>query len=139
MSFIFLCLCIERSGAYCFIFVRMSIHLSVCTKLTKLYFFPLVLNFISYKAHIWYEGTSHQYTPGSEVKVICKGQGQISGSCFSKDGCFRDISVSQIHLVFLAVNAFNLVLSNILSFGKELVSILVCTGYKVTNHFYYYR
>ena len=42
-----------------------------------------------YKAHIWYEGTSHQYTsPGAKVKVICKGQGQISESCFSKDGCF---------------------------------------------------
>ena len=34
------------------------------------------------------------------VKVICKGQGQISGSCFSKDGCFGGISVSQTHLVF---------------------------------------
>ena len=32
--------------------------------------------------------------------VICKGQGQISGSCFSKDGCFGGISVSQTHLVF---------------------------------------
>ena len=52
-------------------------------------------------AHIWYEGTSHQYTsPGTKVKVICKGQGQISGSCFSKDGCYVGISVSQMHLVF---------------------------------------
>ena len=46
-----------------------------------------------------YEGTSHRYTsPGT--KVICKGQGQISGSCFSKDGCFGGISVFQTHLVF---------------------------------------
>ena len=32
---------------------------------------------LSYKAHIWYEGTSHRYTsPGTKVKVIiCKGQG----------------------------------------------------------------
>ena len=37
---------------------------------------------------------------GTKVKVICKGQGQISGSCLSKDGCFKGISVSQIHLVF---------------------------------------
>ena len=35
-----------------------------------------------------------------KVKIICKGQSQISGSCFSKDGCFGDISVSQTHLVF---------------------------------------
>ena len=47
-----------------------------------------------------YEGTSHRYTSlGTKVKVICKGQGQISGSCFSKDGCFGGISVSQTHLV----------------------------------------
>ena len=51
----------------------------------------------SYKAHIWYEGTSHRYiSPGN----ICKGQGQISGSCFSKDGCFGGISISQTHLFF---------------------------------------
>ena len=51
-------------------------------------------------AHTWYEGISHRYTsPGTKVKVICKGQGQISGSCVSKDGCFGDISVSQTHLV----------------------------------------
>ena len=55
-------------------------------------------------AHVWYEDTSHRYTsPGTKVKVICKGQGQsqISGSCFSKDGCFGGISVSQTHLVVL--------------------------------------
>ena len=53
-------------------------------------------------AHIWYEGTSHRYTsPGTKIKVICKGQGQISGSCFSTDGCFGGISVSQTHLVIL--------------------------------------
>ena len=46
-------------------------------------------------------GASHWYTsPCTKVKVMCKGQGQISGSCFSKDGCFGRISVSQIHLVF---------------------------------------
>ena len=51
---------------------------------------------------MWFEGTSHRYTsPGTKVKVICKGQDQIHvlGSCFSKDGCFRDISLSQTHLV----------------------------------------
>ena len=52
-------------------------------------------------AHIWYGGTSHRYTsPGSKVKVICKGQGQISGSYFSKNWCFWGIRVSQTHLVF---------------------------------------
>ena len=94
---IFLCPRIERSGAYCLTVVRLcsSVRPSVC--LHKLNIFPLLLNSFSYKAHIWYEGTSHRYTsPG--VKVICKGQGQISGSCFSKDGCFRGISVSQTHL-----------------------------------------
>ena len=34
---------------------------------------------------MWYEGTSHRYTsPGTKVKVICKGQGQISGSCLAE-------------------------------------------------------
>ena len=37
---------------------------------------------------------------GTKDKVICKDQGQISGSCFSKDGCFGGISVSQTHLVY---------------------------------------
>ena len=75
--------------------------LSVCTNLTwKLNIFPLLLNQFSYKAHVWYEGTSHLYTsPGTKVKVICKVQGQILGSCFSIDGCFLGISVSQTHLV----------------------------------------
>ena len=80
-----------------------SICPSVCLhKLKwKLYIFPFLLNYFSYKAHIWYEGTSHRYTsPGTKVKIIYKGQGQISGSCFSKDGCFGDISVSQTHLGF---------------------------------------
>ena len=51
-------------------------------------------------AHIWSEGTSHRYTsPSTKLKVICKDQDQISGSRFSKDGCFGGISVSQTHLV----------------------------------------
>ena len=80
----------------------LSVHLSGCTNLAwKLNIFPLLLNKFSYKAHIWYEGTSHRFTsPGTKFKVICRDQGQISGSCFSKDGCFRGISVSQTHLVF---------------------------------------
>ena len=50
-------------------------------------------------AHIWYEGTSHGYTsPGTMVKVICKGQGQISGSCSQKMGV-GGTSVSQTHLI----------------------------------------
>ena len=57
--------------------------------------------------HIWYEGTSHRYTsPGTKVKVICKGQGQISGSCVLKDGCFGGISPSKTHLVLHGLLAF---------------------------------
>ena len=53
------------------------------------------------KAH---RNDTHRYTsPGTKVKVICKGQGQISESCFSKDGCFWGISVSQTHLVCLSI------------------------------------
>ena len=75
----FLCPCIERSWAYCFTVVFLSVRLSVCTNLTwKLIIFLLLLNLFTYKAHIWYEGTSHQYaSTGTKVKVICKGQGQM--------------------------------------------------------------
>ena len=87
----------RKIGAYC----STSVRPSVCKLNMKTFFFPLLLNLFSYKAHIWYEGTSHRYTsPGTKVKVICKGQGQISESCFSKDGCFGGISVSQTHLAF---------------------------------------
>ena len=113
---VFLCPRIERSGSYCFTFVRpsvcLSVCLSVCTTFTsKCNIFPLLLNLFSYKAYIWYEGTSHRYTSGTKVKVkvICKGQGQISGSRVSKDGCFGSISVSQTHLVcfFHRINKFS--------------------------------
>ena len=87
---------------YCCPSIHLSVRLSVCTNLTwKLNIFPLHLNYYSCKAHIWYKGTFHWYTSlGIKVKVICKGQGQISGSCFSKDGYFGGISVSQTHLVY---------------------------------------
>ena len=55
---------------------------------------------------MWYEGTYHQFTSGTKVKVIYKDQSQISGSCFSKDGCFWGISVSQTHLVSLDTESF---------------------------------
>ena len=90
------CLCVCLS-------VCLSVRpLSVCTHLTwKLNIFPLFLNWYSYKAHIWYEGTSNPCTsPCTKVKVICKGKSQISGSWFSKDRCFRGTSVSQTHLVY---------------------------------------
>ena len=46
----------------------------------------------------WYMYQGPRTSPGAKVKVICKGQGQISGSCFSKDGCFGGISrVQRIH------------------------------------------
>ena len=59
--------------------VCLSICPSVCTNLMwKLNIFQLLLNLFTYKAHIWYEGVSHQYaSAGTKVKVICKGQGQI--------------------------------------------------------------
>ena len=63
--------------------VHLSVHSSVC--LHKPNMKPITPKLISYKAHIWNKGTSHQYaSPGTKVKVICKGQGQISGSCFQK-------------------------------------------------------
>ena len=68
------------------------------------------------KDHIWYESTFHRYTsPGTKVKVICKGQGQISGSCFSKDGCFGAL-VFHKRILFL----LNLDLFKILLFVKKL-------------------
>ena len=80
-------------------------------------------------AHILFEGTSHRYTsPGTKVKVICKGQGQISGSCFSKDGCFRGISVSQTHLVSQLFHKSQSFLLKIVSMNN---SCLLC--YKLTK------
>ena len=62
-------------------------------------------------------------THGTKVKVICKGQGQISGSCFSKDGHFGGSSVSQTHLDFTFIlssaSALNLDQCRIFSLGKE--------------------
>ena len=57
----------------------LSVRPSVCTNLTwKLNIFPLLLNQFTYKAHIWYEGISHQYaSAGTKVKVIFKGQGHL--------------------------------------------------------------
>ena len=49
---------------------------------------------------MWYEGTSHRYiSPGTKVKIIDKGQGQISGSCLSSDGCFG-VLVFHKHILF---------------------------------------
>ena len=86
-------------------------------------------------AHIWYEGTSHRYTsPGNKVKVMCKGQGQISGSCFSKDGCFRGISVSQTHLVF---NTMSIIpkhfFESLFSFWIVAVDSLTCIDLVYVN------
>ena len=49
-------------------------HCLKCENITwKLYIFLLLLHWFSYKAHIWYEGTSHQYTSGgTKFKVICQ-------------------------------------------------------------------
>ena len=38
----------------------------------------------------------------SKVQVICPGQGQIPSSEFSEKVYFRNISISQIHFVFVA-------------------------------------
>ena len=52
------------------LFYRPSICLSVYTNLTR----KLNIFQFSYKAHIWYEGTSHCYTsPGTKVKVKYRG------------------------------------------------------------------
>ena len=56
----------------------------------KLQIFLLLLNQFSYKAHIWYVGTSHQYiSGGTKVKVICQGHvlerwSSQGHSCFTK-------------------------------------------------------
>ena len=48
---------------------------SVCLYVFNIYL--LLLNYFSYKAHFWYEGTSHRYTfTGTKAKV--KYQGHIS-------------------------------------------------------------
>ena len=77
---------------------------------------------------MWYEGTSRRYTsPGTKVKVICKGQGQILRSCFSKDRCFGSISVSQTHLVF-SENAFNMNQTKNLFFCKNVNTDTITSG-----------
>ena len=68
------------------------------------------------KAHIWYEGTSHRYTsPGTKVKVICKGQGQISGHVSQKMGV-SGASVFHKHILFF-----------LLSFTTGEISIRSCS------------
>ena len=62
---------------------------------------------MTYKAHIWYEGISHQYaSAGTKVKVICTGQGQIQRLHFSKNGRFGGICVSETHVVFYYFDYF---------------------------------
>ena len=72
-----LCPRIERSGGGGILFYR----LAVCTNLTgKLNIFLLLLNKFTYKAHIWYEGISHQYaSAGTKFKVICKVKVKYKG------------------------------------------------------------
>ena len=62
---------------------------------------------MTYKAHIWYEGISHQYaSAGTKVIVICIGQGQIQRLHFSKNGRFGGICVSETHVVFYYFDYF---------------------------------
>ena len=71
---IFLCPVIQRSGTYC----STIIHLSVTNLTCKFSIFLLFLNYLSCKAHIWYEGTSHRYTSaGTMIKVLGQGQNQL--------------------------------------------------------------
>ena len=39
----------------------------------------------------------------TKVKIICRGQGQLSRSYFSTNGHFKGISVSETHLVILCI------------------------------------
>ena len=56
---------------------------------------------ITYKAHIWYEGTSHQYTSAvTKVKVICKYKGYISQK-MAISGAFMFHKHILFHNVFL--------------------------------------
>ena len=57
------------------------------------------------------------------------GQGQISGSCFSKDGCLWGISVSQTHLVNLSS------LSRSLKLGIVQWWIKVLALFSIDTHF----
>ena len=69
------------------------------------------------------------FQPGCAIAGFPAGQGQISGSCFSKDGCFGGISVSQTHLVFLCPKIY----ANYGS-GKEFkknTRKLLCTSARV--------
>ena len=82
----FLCPCIKRLGAFCFTMVCLSAK-NFMWKLNIL----LLLNSFSYKAHIWYEGTSYWYTcDGISVKVIFQGYGQILRYHFRKKDHFRE-------------------------------------------------
>ena len=60
-----------------------------------------------YKAHIWYEGTSHRYTlGGTKVKAICQGQGQNLRTHFPRNGsfgghyCFTNTACFQFYTTF---------------------------------------
>ena len=63
---------------------------------------------LSYKTHVWYEGTSHQYTYfGTKVNVIC--QGQISSSRFEYKWPLRGIPVSQTHVFFICMYEYTFI------------------------------
>ena len=105
---VFLCTCIKGSRAYCFtvvcLSVRPSVHLSVCTNLTwKLNIFPLLLNWFSYKAHIWLKAhliDKHLLVPRSRssAQVKVKYQGHIS----QKMGVSGAL-VFHKHILFLSI------------------------------------
>ena len=105
LGFLFLFLPPHQWGRGGNIVIRLSVHPSVCSSIGlqnltwKLNIFLLLLHLFSYKAHIWFEGTSHWYSSGGiKVKVICQGQGQLLRSHFEKKKkkktVFGGISVS---------------------------------------------
>ena len=59
-------------------------------------------NYLSYKAHIWYEIMSHWHTfAGAKVMVICQGQGHVYHNFF-----VWGISTSKTHFVILVFSVY---------------------------------
>ena len=58
---------------------------------------------------MWYEGTSRRYTSGTKVKVICKGQGQITRSHFCNFGKVLSVTVAKncVCMFYFKVYIFN--------------------------------
>ena len=76
---------------------------------------------INYKAHIWYEGTSHRYTsPGTKVKVISKGQVKYQGHISQKMGV-SGAFVFHKHIFFLNTSTLEKEALNLLHLAHNFI------------------